>query len=109
MGYVLWAIWTAAFLFFLYLVFQKMDITPWKGLIPGYNLYLLCEEFEGNGWRVFMFLIPIYGLILWIKMCIKWANAFGRSTGFGVGLALVSPVFLGILALDERACYQKTV
>ena len=102
-------IWAAATLLFCYLTFQKMDITPWKGLIPGYNLYLLCQEFDGNGWRVFMFLIPVYNVILWIRLCIKWAKSFGKTTGFGVGVALLTPVFLGIIALDEKTCYQKTV
>ena len=109
MSYVIGLIWLGATLLFMYMVFQKMDITPWKGLVPGYNLYLLCEEFDGNGFRLFLFLIPIYGIILWIKMCIKWAHTFGRSTGFGVGLALAQPVFLGIIALDSKACYQRTV
>lgn len=101
--------WLGASLLFTYMVFQKMDLTPWKGAVPGYNLYTLCEEFYGNGWRVFLFLIPVYGLILWIKMGIKWAQSFGKSSGYGVGIALLTPIFLGMLAFEEKACYQKTV
>ncbi len=101
--------WFAAILLFNYMVFQKMDLVAWKGLVPGYNLYTLCEEFDGNGWRVFLFLIPVYNVILWIKMGMKWARSFGKSNGFGVGIALLTPVFLAILALDEKACYAKTV
>lgn len=101
--------WLGASLLFTYMVFQKMDLTPWKGAVPGYNLYILCEEFYGNGWRVFMFLIPVYGLILWIKMCMHWAHSFGKTNGYGVGIALLTPIFLGMLAFEEKACYQKTV
>ena len=101
--------WIAATLLFMYMVFGKMDLVQWKGLVPGYNLYTLCEEFDGNGWRVFMFLIPVYNIVLWIQMCMKWARAFGKSNGFGVGMALLSPVFHAIIALDEKACYTKTV
>ncbi|MBR3271257.1 MAG: hypothetical protein IKI59_04975, partial [Clostridia bacterium] len=60
--------WIAATLLFMYMVFGKMDLVQWKGLVPGYNLYTLCEEFDGNGWRVFMFLIPVYNIVLWIQM-----------------------------------------
>lgn len=109
MGKVFYVLWLGATLLFTYMVFQKMDLTPWKGAVPGYNLYTLCEEFDGNGWRVFLFLIPVYGIILWIRMGMKWARSFGRTNGFGVGIALLPPVFLGILAFDEKACYQKTV
>lgn len=102
-------IWLGLSLLFLYFVFGKMGLTQWKGLVPGYNLYILCEEFYGNGWRVFMFLIPVYGVILWVRMCLRWARGFGRSAGFGVGMALATPVFLGILALDDKACYARNV
>ena len=101
--------WIAATLLFLYLTFQKMGITPWKGLVPGYNLYILCQEFDGNGWRVFMFLIPVYNIILWFRLCRKWAAAFGKSKGWSVGLALLTPIFLGFLALDNKVFYQKNV
>ncbi len=102
-------IWAVATLVFMYMAFEKMDLVAWKGCVPGYNLYELCREFDGNGWRVFMFLIPVYGLILWIKLCMKWARSFGKTNGFGVGLALLTPVFLGMIVFDQKACYQKTV
>ncbi len=100
-------LWLAATLYMMYLVFQKMGLVAWKGFVPGYNLYTLCEEFDGNGWRVFLFLIPVYGLILWIKMCMRWARSFGKTNGFGVGLALLPPIFLAIIGFDEKACYVK--
>ena len=30
--------WIAATLLFMYMVFGKMDLVQWKGLVPGYNL-----------------------------------------------------------------------
>ena len=101
--------WLGATLLFSYMVFQKMDLTPWKGAVPGYNLYTLFQELEGNGWRVFMLLIPIYGIILWIRLSMKWARSFGKTNGFGVGIALLTPIFLGMLAFDEKVCYQKSI
>lgn len=102
-------VWVVATLLFFYLTFQKMDIAPWKGLIPGYNAYNVFREFEGNGFRVFMLLIPVYGIIVWIRLCMKWAQAFGKGMGYGVGIAFLPPIFLGIIALDNKTCYQKSV
>lgn len=102
-------LWAVATLIFLYMVFGKMDLVPWKGFVPGYNLYELCRELEGNGWRVFLFLIPVYGVVLWVKLCLKLARAFGKTNGFGVGIAFLTPIFLALIAFDEKACYQKTV
>ena len=102
-------LWLAASLLMMYMVFKKMGLVAWKGLVPGYNLFTLCEEFDGNGWRVFLFLVPVYNVILWIRLCMKWARAFGKSNGFGVGMALLTPIFLAMLAFDEKACYAKTI
>lgn len=109
MYYALWMVWIGLSLLFSYYVFGKMGLVAWKGLVPGYNLYVLCEEFYGNGWRVFMFLIPVYGVVLWVKLCLTWARGFGKSAGFGVGMALATPVFLGILALNDKVCYARNV
>ena len=109
MGNAFYLIWLGASLLFWYMVFGKMGLTQWKGLVPGYNLYTLCEELEGNGWHAFLYLIPIYNIVLWIQLCIKWAKTFGKTAGFGVGIALLTPVFLGIIALDEKVLYQKDV
>ena len=106
---VLSLLWMAATLVFLYMIFSKMNLIPWKGLVPGYNLFELCREFDGNGFRVFLFLIPVYGVILWVKLCMKWARSFGKTNGFGVGMAFLTPIFLGILAFDEKVCYAKSV
>ena len=43
----------------------------------------------------------IAATVLSIILYIKLAHAFGQSTGFGVGLALIFVVFAGILALGD--------
>lgn len=46
-------------------------------------------------------LFSIACVVLSIILYIKLAHAFGQSTGFGVGLALIFVVFAGILALGD--------
>ena len=78
--------------------FQKMGRMGWEGIIPGYNLYVLFDMIYQNGWKLFMLLIPIYSIILWIKLNMELAVRFNKSRGFGVGMALLPPVFWSILA-----------
>ena len=95
-------LWFAATLYMMYLVFQKMGLVAWKGFVPGYNLYTLCEEFDGNGWRVFLFLIPVYGLILWIKMCMRWEDLSGKRTASALVLRFCRRSFSQSSALMRR-------
>ncbi len=82
-------------------VFEKAGQAGWKCLIPIYNLVILFNIAWMSGWWVL--LAPI-GMII---NCFKLAEKFGKSTGFGVGLWFLNPIFMGILAFGE-AKYQST-
>lgn len=88
-------------IFVLYRVFEKAGVPGWKAIVPGYNLWTLCEIVWGRGTKMFFFLIPIYGIIIYFKTCTRLALAFGKPTSFGVGLFFVSPVFLSLLAFTN--------
>lgn len=62
-----------------------------------------------GGFGLILFLLfAIACMVLSVILYIKLARAFGQETGFGVGLALLFPVFAGILALGD-AQYQGPV
>ena len=84
-----------------WMIFQKMGRKGWEAIVPLYNGYVLFEELYGNGWRLLLVLIPIYNIYLVFKVCIDLAKRFHQSTGFGVGLALLYPVFGAILAFGN--------
>lgn len=46
-------------------------------------------------------------VILDIKLALAIAKTFGKSSGFGAGIAFLEPIFLGILAFDENVQYVK--
>ena len=98
MSHVFSVISTLVLLAAMWRCFQKMGRMGWEGVIPGYNLYILFDMIYQNGWKVFMLLIPIYGLILWIKLNMELAVRFNKPRGFGVGMALLAPIFWSILA-----------
>lgn len=88
-----------------WMIFKKAGEAGWKAIIPFYNTYTLFKLTWGNGWKFLLLLIPIYGIIVYIQTQIKLAHAFGKSTGFGWGLVLVSVVFMCILGFGD-AQYQ---
>lgn len=79
-------------------VFQKMGRRGWEGIIPGYNLYIIFDILYSSPWKFFMLLIPIYGIVVLVRYNIELAHRFNRSSGFGVGMAFLAPVFYAILA-----------
>lgn len=86
-------------------IFTKMGIEGWKSLIPIYNAYVFARAIWGGGWKFLLTLIPIVGIYFAIKWNIDLAKCFGESTGFGIGLIFLSPIFMAILAFGN-ATYQ---
>lgn len=78
-------------------VFKKMGYRGWESLVPIYSRYLQFEALYGNGAKMFLMLIPFYGVYVMVKSDIDLAHAFNRSTGFGWGLFLLSDIFICIL------------
>ena len=88
-----------------WLIFKKMGRQGWEGIIPLYNTYVLCQELYGNGWKFLCLLIPLYNIYFAIKLYIDWAHAFGKSTGFAIGMLFLPFIFQLILAFDPSAQY----
>lgn len=89
-------------------VFMKMGYEGWEAIIPLYNVYILFRELYGNGWKMLLLLIPLYNIYVAIKFFIDLAHAFRKTTGFGVGLALLTPIFMCILGFDDST-YARSV
>lgn len=49
----------------------------------------------------------IFLLMLSFIYCIKLANKFNKGIGFAFGLFLLNPIFMTILALDNKCVYNK--
>jgi len=82
-------------------IFKKMGREGWEGIIPIYNKFILFEELYGNGWRILLLLIPIYNIYIIFKFAIDLAHSFHKSSGFGIGMILITPIFKTILAFDD--------
>ena len=95
-------------------VYSKAGRPGWAVLIPLYNLYVYTQIVKRPKWWIFLYLAilipfagPLVGLLLGLFDSIRLAKAFGKSEGFGVGLALLAIIFLPILAFGS-AKYDGT-
>lgn len=82
-------------------VFNKMGYAGWEAIVPFYNVYIIFKELYGNGWKMLLLLIPLYNIYVLVKYNLDLANAFGKSTGFGIGLIFLNAIFMCIMGFDD--------
>jgi hypothetical protein len=89
-------------------IFTKAGKPGWAAIIPIYNIIVLLEIAGKPWWWIFLFLlgiVPIIGqitvFILSIMMYHGLSKSFGKDAGFTVGLILLFPIFLPILAFGD--------
>ncbi len=85
----------------LWKVFEKAGQPGWKALIPIYNAVIMFRIANWSGWLVILTMIPLVNIVVMVIFNIRLAKAFGRSVLFAIGLILVSPIFMLILAFDK--------
>lgn len=87
-------------------IFEKAGEEGWKAIIPFYNMYIYTKISGYDGWLFLINFIPGVGTLIWtIMVSLKIAPAFGKETGFAVGLILLPFIFQLILAFGD-AEYQ---
>lgn len=96
---------TLALLGALGLVFRKAGQPWWAAFVPFYGLVVIARIAGRPWWHGILWLFPLATLPMIFILPIDLARTFGRSTAFGVGIALLSIVFLPILALSRDRYY----
>ena len=86
--------------------FKKMGREGWESIVPFYNTYVLFETLYGNGWQFLTLLIPFYGIYVYFKLWIDVAAGFNKTTGFGIGLALLQPVFICLVGFSSEYVWK---
>jgi hypothetical protein len=87
-------------------VFTKAGQPGWACIVPFYNNYVLTCEIAKKEilWFILMF-IPIVGIVAMVMVCMEVAKKFGKSEAYGIGLALLGPIFFPMLGFSD-ARYQ---
>jgi len=82
-------------------VFTKAGKPGWAAIVPIYNIIVLLEIIGKPLWWIVLFLIPFVSLVAAIMVSLEVAKCFGKTPGFGIGLALLSFIFYPILAFGD--------
>lgn len=95
-----------------YYLFKKAGKEGWYALIPVYNKIVLLEIIGYNWYYIFLFAlgtIPVIGwtleMLYLFSKSVKLAKSFGKDLTFGIGLWLLTPVFLAIIAFNKDIKY----
>lgn len=90
----------------LWNIFKKAGKEGWEAIIPVYNIIVLLEITGLPMWYIALFFVPLGNIYALVRVYLELAYRFKQSTGFGIGLIFVSPVFLGMLAFNNQITYE---
>lgn len=85
----------------LWKVFVKAGKPGWACIIPFYSQFCLFDLAWGNGWLFLLTFVPCVNFIVMIMLYFKLAKAFGKGTGFGLGLLFLNTIFVLILGFGD--------
>ncbi len=89
----------------LWKVFVKAGQPGWASIVPIYNIVVLVQISGKPVWWVILFFIPLANFVAAILISIAIAERFGKSTGYGLGLAFLGFIFYPMLGFSD-AQYQ---
>ncbi len=82
-------------------IFTKAGKPGWGILIPIYNIILMLEIAGRPDWWFLLMLIPGVNFVISIIVILDLAKAFGKGTGFGIGMLFLGIIFYPILAFGD--------
>ena len=91
----------------LWLVFKKAGIAPWKSLIPIYNIVVWLKMCNKKwSWYVW-FLIPAINIFMFLLMVVETAKVFRRYNFWEQLLAVIFPwVFMPLWGLNKNIVFH---
>ena len=86
----------------LWFVFKKADIEPWKALIPIYNI-VVWIKICGKSWRWYIyFIIPAINVFTFLLLVVETAKCFRRYNFWEQTFAVIFPwIYLPLLGLSK--------
>lgn len=82
-------------------LFTKAGEPGWAAIVPIYNVIVMLKIAGKPLWWIILFFIPLVNLIVLIVLFMDLAKAFGKGSLFGIGLLLLGPICLPILAFGD--------
>lgn len=82
-------------------IYVKAGEHGWAWLIPIYNIIVLLRIANKPLWWIVLLFIPFVGFIVGILIFVSFAQQFGKSALFGLGLVFLPYIFYPILAFGS--------
>ena len=82
-------------------IFVKAGKAGWASLIPIYNSIVMLEIAKLPIWYILLMFVPIVNIIISVVIMAKMAKAFGKGTGFVLGMLFLPLIFYPILAFGK--------
>lgn len=83
-------------------VFKKAGKSGWEALLPGHNIFAMCEIADIPTWNSLLFFVPFVNIYAIFIVYNGIAKKFGKSTGFTIGMILLPVVFWPMLAFSKN-------
>ena len=101
---LVWLAIIVVFLISLWRLFVKAGKPGWAAIVPIYNQIVMLE-IAGRPvwWFLIAMFVPFFGWWVQIVWFIDFAKSYGKSTGYGVFVALLPLIAVPVLAFSKTA------
>lgn len=86
-------------------IFEKAGKPGWAAIVPIYNLWVLNEIAGKEVLWFILALVPCVNIVALVMIWMDVAKNFGKDPMYGLGLALLGPIFAPLLGFSN-AKYQ---
>ena len=100
-GGLVWLVVVLGFIVGMWKVFEKAGEPGWAAIIPIYNTIVLLKIAGRPLWWLILLFIPFVNFVILILVGLDVARKFGKSAGFGIGLALLGFIFYPLLGFSD--------
>jgi hypothetical protein len=89
----------------LWKLFEKAGKPGWASIVPIYNTIVALEIAGRPWWWVFLFMIPLAGLVFVVIYLLEFVKSYGKDTGYGVLSFFFPYIMFPILAFSKDTKY----
>jgi hypothetical protein len=82
-------------------LFTKAGRSGWEAIIPIYNTLIMLKIVGRPWWWLLLLLVPFLNIIIGIIVANDLSKSFGHGVGYTIGLVLLPPIFLLLLAFGD--------
>ena len=92
----------------VWLIYIKAGKPGWASIIPVYSTLVLLDILGKPWWFLFLFFIPVIGIVIGVWMTNLLSKSFGKGIGFTIGLLFLPFIFYPILGYGSSTYKMLT-